>query len=381
MKNKLYLLITLLVSFSIAAQSNAPVIAGPTPPPSNVFLPIVTQNPPPVHAVRADFKDMAASRNEIATVEQKMKSVGANMVGLTAGRVEWAYFKWNGMDSNIANDVKDTGIDFLADDTARFKKWAHVNAVVDVLSPNYLKAHPEKAAVNFLGQPSVNLVSTAELINGEYGRQLLAMVEYISANYPVDSISVTELFYHRDGYGEDDKALYMAATGRTDWPRLANGQINPDDVSVGNWRTGVLDIYLDKLVQAAHQHGKQFFFDVDVVPFDLANETNNHGTNYHVMLEHIDRLIIWGYFHLDNYPAQQFETISRFMLQYGTNRVIVSLGLWDLDSPAVPASSVKEAMLAAHKGGMDNIWITPGILMNEDHWKVLKELWTGQTTP
>lgn len=344
------------------------------------FLPYITYVPPAIHAMRVAYTDYEKSRGEVDQIEKQMQAAGINMVGLGAGRVEWTYFKWAGHEANWSNDIKSTQVDYLAEDTNRFGKWAHINAVVDVLAPNYIKAHPETAAISFVGQPSQNLVSTTELVSGQFGQQLLDMIDYIAANYPVDSISLTELFYHSDGYGADDKASYLAystqnGNPRTDWPRTADGTIDINDVSIGNWRTHVLDVYLDKIVAACHRHGKKFFMDVALSLDDLTKVTNEHGTNYNVVLEHTDKLVIWGYFELDNYPPEYFQDIAKFLKGFGLDRVILSIGLWNQAGGATTASNLETAILASQSGGMPNLWITPSTLMDVDHWKVLEKLW------
>jgi hypothetical protein len=343
-------------------------------------MPLIIHDSAPIRAMRVTYADYETSREELDQLEQQMQAAGINMVGLGAGRIEWTYFKWAGHEGNWSNDVKNTQIDYLAEDAVRFGKWAHINAVVDVFAPNYIQAHPEKAAISFIGQPSENLVSTTELVSGEFGQQLLDMIEYIAANYPVDSISLTELFYHSDGYGADDKASYLAYSAqiddpRPDWPRTEDGHIDINDPSIGNWRTHVMDVYLDKIVAACHNHGKEFFMDVGLSLDNLTKITNEHGTNYSVVLEHTDKLLVWGYFDLDNYPPQYFYDIAQFLIGFGKDRVILSIGLWRQDGGATTADNLKAAILASQAGGMPNLWITPRALMAEDHWKVLEELW------
>ncbi len=335
----------------------------------------------PIHAFRVDYSNYATSRAEVGPLEARMQAAGINMVGLGAGRAEWAYFKWAGNEANWSNDVKDTGIDFLAEDTARFGKWAHIDAVVDVLAPSYIKAHPQAAAISFIGQPSTDFISTSELVYGDYGRQLLAMIEYIAANYPVNSISITELFYYSEGYGPDDKALYLAYSGRTDWPRLADGTIDRDAPSIGNWRTHMLDIFLDKGVAIAHRYGKEFYVDVKLNLSNLSSCSNECGTNYHVVLEHTDRIVVWAYYDLDAYAPEYLTTISQFLVPFGSNRVIVSLGLWDDIYPRTPADALRRAIISAQAGGMSNFWITPNTLMTPDHWSVLTGLWGPKPAP
>jgi len=317
------------------------------------------------------------SRSQVDAWEQQMRAAGINTVALSAGRVEWPYFKWAGHE--WSGVVEDTGIDFLGEDSARYGQWAqHVDAVIDVYSPNYVSANPDKAAVNVLGERSPNLVSTAELVNGEFGQQLLDMVEYIAANYPqVDSISITELAYRIDGYGPDDLALYSAATGRSDWPRQSNGQVDIDDPSIGNWRSAALGEFLGRAADRAHQYGKQLYMDVSISVGNLSLMTSNRGTNYNAMLQNVDKIVVWDYFGEDEFPAEYSRDIAQFLTQFGTDRVILSVGLWGVSGSTVSAGDFQTAIQASMDGGMPNIWICPGSMMTGDHWQVLTNLWGG----
>jgi hypothetical protein len=344
-----------------------------------IYLPFV-QYSNPIHAMRIDYPDYANSRDLVDTLEQQMQAVGINMVALGAGRVEWTYFKWSGHEDSWSNDVKDTGIDFLYEDSTRFGRWAHTDAVVDVFAPNYILAHPDKAAISVDGIPSENLVSFTELVHGEFGQRLLDMIDYIAANYPVDSISITELYYHRDGYGPDDKAAYMAYSGNADWPRSWDGTIDTFDPSIGNWRSHELDIFLDRAVQLAHNHGKQLFMDVELSLENLNFMTNEHGTNYNLVLEHMDRIVVWGYFGVDHYAPEYLREVAQFLTQFSQNRLILSIGLWNDNGEAISADSLRTAMQSAQAGGIKNIWITPSLLMGDAHWQVLRDFW-GHPAP
>ena len=336
---------------------------------------------PSIHAFRVDYGNYAASRAQVGPLEAQMQSAGVNVVALGAGRAEWAFFKWSGHEATWSNDVKDTGIDFLADDAARFRQWARVDAVVDVLAPNYIKAHPQAAAISFTGQPSPDWVSTTELVSGEYGRQLLAMIEYIAANYPVDSISLTELCYHSQGYGPDDKAAYLAYTDRADWPRTASGVIDRDDPSIGNWRSQLVARFISQAAAAAHKYGKQFNLDVQVNPAKLANAAKEHGTDYNLLRQYVDRLIVWAYYDIDSYSPETLTPIARYFQAFGRDRVIVSLGLWSNQYPQTPPDALQRAMLAAQAGGISDLWITPSLLMTPQHWQVLTDVWGARPLP
>jgi hypothetical protein len=352
------------------------------------YLPVVTSAywslsaPDPIdgasgiHVMRVEYADYATSRSEVPFWVQKLQAAGINLVALPAGRTEWAYFKWAGHPADWSSAVRDTGIDILADDSAIYGQFAEVNAVIDVFAPNTIRDHPEKAAINVLGQPSPNVVSTAELVNGEFGRKLLDMVGFLAANYPnVDSISITELCYRIDGYGPDDLALYSAATGRTDWPRQSNGQVDIDDPSIGTWRSAAIGQFLGRAAGIAHAYGKQLYVDVGVNYENLSLMSNNRGQNYLVMLENVDKIVVWDYFGEDGYSPEISQNIAEFLAKLGTDRVILSIGLWGANGTVVPATDFQTAILASQAGGMPNIWICPGSMMGTAHWEVLETLW------
>ncbi len=370
------------VSTPQPGQTEAPIVfRDPTLEPTSPMqdpnpIPILLPSDAAFRAMRVEYDDYSQSRQEESIWNQRMTAAGINLVVLSAGRPEWTYFKWEGHTSDWSSEVRDADIDILAEDSAIYGQLGQVNAVIDVFSPNYVAAHPEKAAVNVLGKRSPNLVSTAELVNGEFGEHLLDMVEYIAANYPeVDSISITELAYRIDGYGDDDLALYKAATGRSDWPRQSNGQVDIDDPSIGNWRSAVMGEFLGRATERAHQYGKQLYMDVSVSVDNLNLMTNNRGTNYETMLQNVDKIVVWDYFGEDGFPPEYSRDIAEFLTQFGTDRVILSVGLWGESGSTVSASDFETAIQATQDGGMPNIWICPGSMMGSDHWQVLYDLW------
>ncbi len=348
--------------------------------PNTIFVPMAANvsQTAAVHAVRVQYNDYLTSRTQVPGMVDRLQKAHVNMVGLDAGRVEWALFKWLPHPEYTSGVVKDTAIDFLAEDSAIYGQFAHIDAVIDVFSPFYILAHPDTASINALGQRNPNLVGTMDLVEGEYGQLLLNMVDYIAANYPkVNSISVTELSYRLDGYGPKDKASYLAYSGRTDWPRMANSQIIIDDPSIGNWRSHVMDIYLDKLVAAAHAHGKQFFLDVSLSTTQLTWAGNEFGTRYDLMLQHIDKLVVWGYYFLENYPPEYLDTAAQFLAKYGRDRVIMSIGMWGPTTALMSPDLFLRGLQASSKGGLSNIWVTPSIYMDDSLWKILDDYWSS----
>ena len=162
-------------------------------------------NVSPIRAVRVDYLNFLDSRGEVDTLETRMQQVGVNTVALSAGRADWTYFPWPHHPDRWAAEVKTSGVDYLMEDSVRFSRWAHVSAVVDILSPVYIQSHPESAAITWDGTPSKDLVGTMELVDGQFGLNLLSMINEIATYYPVNSITITELVYYVDGYGIQDK--------------------------------------------------------------------------------------------------------------------------------------------------------------------------------
>ena len=345
----------------------------------NSVQPAVTAATPkmPIHAVRVQYDNYATSRSEVAGVDANLTAAHANFVSLSAGRVEWTYFKWADQPQYISGDVKSSGLDFLALDSAQYKSHGWIDTTLDILSPNYILAHPSAAAINASGGKSTDIVGTMELVNGNYGKLLLAAVTYIAKNYPnVNSISITELCYHIDGYGPAEKTSYMAATKKKDWPRNSSGGININDPSIGTWRSGLIAGYMAKLASAAHTYGKQLYLDVDIDRSNLSEETNMDGTDYTQMLKKVDMLVVWAYYYLDGYAPEYLTTLAQYLTKFGNSKIIMSIGLWGPNNVNnMPADLLQRGLTASVNGGISNIWITPSIYMSSSLWTVLDNTW------
>ena len=334
-------------------------------------------NPPTIRAVRVDYMEEDTSRAEVASLETHMRQAGVTMVAVGAGRADWTYFRWPGYPERWSEDVKSSGDDYLMEDSTRFGKWAHVSAVVDVLAPLYIQSHPQVAAISWTGTPSKDLVGTMELVNGQFGQELLSMMDEIATYYPVNSITLTELVYYVDGFGGTDKAAYLAYTGRSDWPRLADGTINIDEPSIGIWRSFEIGRFLEKAAGILHQHGKQLFVEahIDVDPSGQVMLEN--GTDFGLFLKFADRLVVRS----SSDPAERSQValnaIAQYLKRYPEHRIITSIGLWsqdyDPDTPrnkmaAFPVAHFQSALLGV---GAGDLWITPSFLMTPAHWLAL----------
>jgi len=328
-----------------------------------------------IRALRVDYADVKASRSEVAELEQKIREAGINLVAIGAGRVDWTYFKWQSHEEAWSSDVQETGIDFLAEDTARFGQWASVNAVIDVFAPRYIAMHPQAAAISWLGRPSPHLVSTMELVEGDFGRQLLAILDYLAAHYPVDSLSITELSYYTEGYGDDDKAAYMRYTGRSDWPRLPDGRVSIDHPSIGEWRSYEVSRFIAQAAAIVHRYHKKLYVDVEVSWGSLDLEGTERGQNYGLLLQSADRLVLWNYFGLSGYEPEYTARIAQSVQEYGPDRIIISIGLWAKNGVISP-EALRRAMQSGLQSPVPHLWITPSLSLSDEHWQVIQELWS-----
>jgi hypothetical protein len=327
---------------------------------------------PPVRAMSVSYRDIANSQNEVAVMAERMQAIDINMVGLNAGRLDWNYFQWEGREENWSSEVENSNVDYLMEDANRFGEWAHISAVVDVFAPRYIERNPDSAAITADGERLDYQVSTMELVEGAFGEELLAMLDYIAATYPVDSITLTELFYYREGYGEVDRQAYRAYTGREDFPRTLWGAVDVDHPSIGEWRSYEISRFIAKAAEVVHQYDKELFVDVRVSWGNLANESRENGQDYTLLLEHADRLVIWNYFGLNDYTADYTEELARYLEKFGDGKVIVSIGLWGEDDSIVPPADLRHALHALSHTNLPHFWITPSFLLNDMHWEVLE---------
>jgi hypothetical protein len=214
-------------------------------------------------------------------------------------------------------------------------------------------------------------------VNGEFGSLLVEMVDYIAAHYPVSSISLTELDYYIDGYGEDDLAAFRLFSGRRDWPRSQDGSINIDHPSVGKWRSHEVGRFLERAAAAAHSHGKKLYLDVQVEWDHLERHGASHGQDYGVMLGSADRLVVWNYFGLAGRPPEFTNDVARSLKGFGQDKIILSVGLWPKEGAPITPPALRVALLAGMSEGILNQWVTPSRFLTQEHWDVLASVWAG----
>jgi hypothetical protein len=211
-------------------------------------------------------------------------------------------------------------------------------------------------------------------VEGEFGRRLLEMIDYVARTYPVHSIDITELYYRDEGYGEDDARSYRARTSRADWPRTPGGAVDTMDPSIGMWRSEMVASFVRRAAELVHAQAKDLVVDVRPSWSDLTREGEENGQCYRMLLAHADRLVMWNYFALESVPVAETERLAAYLQRFAPGRFVMAVGLWGR-AGSVPADQLVSALSLSERAGVQAHWIIPYSLMQESHWRAVHELW------
>jgi hypothetical protein len=199
-------------------------------------------------AIETQFDDWHDWHDAITSVVQSPLRSRLKTVGISAGRVEWAHFEWRGHQAHWSSQQKHSSVDLLATAIHDFRQnRLRTVAIVDFYSPAIIARNGQAAAVRFDGMQSKDQVCFTELVDGDYGRQIVEMASYLSHNYPLDAIALTELDYY--SFCFDDRCLrsYREMSGKPGWPRRAAIEsVDRDDPSVWRWRSVKMQRFLGK---------------------------------------------------------------------------------------------------------------------------------------
>lgn len=312
-------------------------------------------------------------RKAISNITNRQEVELASIVGVSAGRPEWTYFKWLGREDSWSNHQSNAREDLLEMATGVFhKSGIKVAAFIDVFGPKYIKNHPGTAAVSFDGRVLDEQVAFFELVEGNYGNIVLEMIEYLAGNYDIDVINLTEMPYYSYSYNIEDLRSYEAFTGRKGWPRVEGGLVDRDDPSIWEWRSTLMERFVKKAAAAAHKHGKQLYVDVPVSWGRLEQNGRESGLDYERLLRHVDNIVVWNYFFLEKEPPAVSEQVALHMLKnFPQDSFFISLGLWGEKGAVMSPVDLDQGIKSTLKGGVRRIWITPDSLLTEEHWNMI----------
>ena len=324
-------------------------------------------------AVATHFHAWVDWREAITSVLQSPGAHLVHTVALSAGRPEWTYFRWNGHQAQWSSLQKKESADLLGEAVQALRLHGfRTVAIVDVYAPRLVKNDPRKAAVRFDGERSPEQVCFSELVDGDYGQQVIEMVSYLAQNYFVDAIELTELMYHSFCYNDRCLASYRKATGKGNWPMNPAGtKVDRNDPSVWEWRSAQMETFLDKVANAVHAQGKKLIVDVPVSWDDFNRHGKESGLDYARVLRHADQIVIWNYFGIEKRPPQVSYALAEALRRdFSADRFYVSIGLWE-SGGGMDARTFQQGLAYTRKGGVSNIWITPNNLLTPEHWNAM----------
>lgn len=328
----------------------------------------------PMRALAVGFEDLTRPRRELTAIDARSRRARVDTVAISAGRMDWTAFPWPAHPDAASPVVRSSGRDLLAEAIGVLGTGRTVSVVVDVLAERYIAAHPEVAARDARGVPVTTHVSTVELVEGEAGRRILAMVDHVARTYQISSVDLTELYYRDEGYGEDDARSYRLRTGRQDWPRLAGGAVDTMHPSIGQWRSEMVATFVQRAADLVHAQGKELIVDVRPSWSDLNRAGRENGQCYGMLLAHADRLAVWNYSALEAVPVDRTTALATSLNRIAPGRFVMAVGLWGRRGSATP-SHLESALTLSQRANVNDLWVTPQSLMTDSHWRVLEKLW------
>ncbi|GAA2231869.1 hypothetical protein GCM10010413_32640 [Promicromonospora sukumoe] len=357
--------------------------ADPIPP--TVDRPLVRADD--VQSISLGIEDVTDNEQDWDAVRERLDAAHANMVTLASGRVEFVAFDWEAHPEAVADEGTDhlaVAIDELAAGPGDEPRL--VDILIDALIPKWISEDPSVGGVAEDGSVSKYTPSATAIHDGPVGDRYLELVEELARRYQPDQITFTELKFDDETFGKDDSALYRQMTGEADWPRRDDGSIDQSAPEIGEWRSQVLADLLDRasavLDDVAADTGKRTKLGMDTLINwdDPTAGVPDSGLSYPVLVEHADRLVLWGYLGIGNHTPRELEDVLAALERSGMpmEKFIVSVGIWDHGeadgtiSPKLMAAGVR----AADTHGITSVNVTPYTLMTPEHWSALSEVWT-----
>lgn len=326
-------------------------------------------------AVAIHFDAWRDWRDAYQTLLRTPEARYLNRVAVSAGRADWTYFRWPGQEQWWSPEQTRTEADMLASAlTALEARGYRTTAILDVFAGRYLQQHPDAAAVDLDGRRSREVVCSTVLAEGHYGEHLVAAARALAAATRADTVALTELFYDKHCF--DDRCLlaFKKATGRPDWPRRADGRVDPLDPALGAWRSHQVAAVVARLAQAVHAHGKRFAVDVKLSRDTLFRNSAENGQDYRLLAPLVDELIAWDYFALEDQPPEFSARAAAYLAdELGTDRYYLSIGLWAKYGRVIPPELLARALRSAKEGGARHLWLTPAKDLSRAHWRALAE--------
>lgn len=321
------------------------------------------------------YETVVDAASTLPALAKRLDEVNANSVTISVGRLDWTAFPWKahpeieavpGRD-HVAEAIKELSV-------GRDGKKRKVTLTIDLLIPGWISSNPGLAGINFDGTRSEQFASVTALSTGPVGERLVEFVGEVTKLYRPDAVALTELMFENNTYGGDDRDSYMQATGATDWPRVANGDIDVAHPSIGDWRSETLATLVARAAAAAHENGATLDMDVRAPWDDPAGDRPENGHDYELLAAAADRLVLWNYFGLNNASPDYSAELAKAMAKRSGDFVI-SVGMW-AENGSISAEDLARGLHASVAGGADAVAVTPSSMLDDEAWRVLRKAWS-----
>ena len=341
-------------------------------------LPVLTLAPQSgTTAIAIHFDAWQHWREAWRSLVKQPESRYINRVAVSAGRPDWTFFKWPGHEQWWAPVQKRTQADMLESTLVELQRRGYATtAILDVFAQRYIERFPDAASTDYEGHRNSAIVCSTELLNGNYGKMLVAAAEALAQHTHADTVALTELFYDKHCY--DDRCLldFRKATGRSEWPRDRGGRIDILHDDIGHWRSAQVATLVGRIADAVHRHGKKIAMDVKLSRNDIQRNSLENGQDYTKLAPLVDELVVWHYYGIGGDAPESSSHVAAWLDdELGPNKTYLSLGLWKtgwLDRIGImPANELYRGLKAARLGGARQLWITPARDMSNAHWRAL----------
>lgn len=330
---------------------------------------------PPERSVAFGFEDVAVEDATWPSHRARLDEANATAVTLAVGRADWLAFPFDSASVWESSVVSRTGRDFVREALTLLDGLA-ITLVIDALAPRAIEQDPTIAGRTADGEPSTHFLSVSALDGGYFGAHVEAICREVARRYRPARISVTELMFDDATFGRADLAHFVAHSGRSEFPRTENGEIDVDHPAVHRWRSESLARVVGRIAEQAADFDVLVEMDVRVNWENPDGDRADSGHHYGLLLESVDRLAVWNYFALaDADPGYGADLVASLRRRFG-DRAVMSTGLWGRGDAVVSPEDMGVSLQVVASAGARAVSVIPASLMNEDHWETLAGIWT-----
>ncbi|MDP5226585.1 MULTISPECIES: hypothetical protein [Arthrobacter] len=338
---------------------------------------------PATRAVNIGFEDLVSTQpGHLQALEQHLNAVDANAVQIAIGRLDWLAFSWPGHPDRSVDQVFVDGRDLVQEalDALSCDAQGHrrqVTLSIDALIGRLFTQNPQLAGRNVDGKASTLFGSVTAWSHGELGDELVDLAGAVARRFHPDFVNITELMFFTETYGADDKADYLAVTGRSDWPRTADGTIDVNDPSIGAWRSAAVEQVMARVSAATRAAGVPASMDVNYPLTAGVAGRPDAGQDAVALLRVTDGLNLWYYPGMLAGSVPGIEQVDRDFVERYPGRVSVSLGLWFSGHPGIGLEEFRHELGRVDALGVKSVSVTPASMMTDARWAVLQQAWAG----